>query len=166
MDIKNFYCKTCAISTPRLDVETGRICRRDGQPVKDEHFCGYHARSLRRCECCGQEYLGSGTLIATMTDDKMTVEASICPQCNQQYNTCQTCKNKNICSFETDPSTLPKVVTKQIRQGGKMITMAQVMNPERIKITCQNGCPCWDPQNSCCSEQNHGTCPQYRMNLV
>jgi hypothetical protein len=165
MDIKNFYCRTCAISTPRLDVETGRICRRDGQPVKDEHFCGYHTRSLHKCECCGQEYIGPSNLIATLDNDNMTIIASLCSACDQQYGKCQTCTHGNICSFETDPSSLPKVVTRQIKQGN-MTAVTQVLNPERMAITCQKGCPCWNSSALYCSKQNHGTCQQYHIHLV
>lgn len=165
MDIKNYYCQTCAISTPRLDVETGRVCRRDGSPVKDDHFCGYHTRSLKTCECCGQPYIGSGYILMNMKDDEAAIiDAVICPNCNKQFGTCRTCQNGNLCTFETDPSPLPKIVQKQIRQGN-MTAVTQVMNPERVAITCQKGCPCYSPDFSC-SKQNHEACQQYHMNRV
>lgn len=160
-DVKNYYCETCAISIPRLDIETGRACRLYNKAVKDTDFCSEHAKELPTCECCGNLYIGKSYLIAEMKDDVATVNAVICSSCNQGYNTCRTCTQGDICSFETDPSPLPKVVQKQIKQGN-MTAVTQVMNPERVAITCQKDCPCWSLDFSC-SKQNHGTCQQYHM---
>ena len=164
MDIRHFYCETCAISTPRLDVETGRICRLWKVAIKDTDFCFQHAKELPICDCCGNSFIGKPYLIAEMVNDVATIQASICPECNQYHGTCRTCKQGNICAFETDPSPLPKIVQKTIKQGN-MTAVTQVMNPERIAITCQKACPCWSADFSC-QKQNHGICLQYHMNQV
>lgn len=31
----------------------------------------------------------------------------------------------------------------------------QVKNPDRIRITCQTGCPCFSDENGCLREFNH-----------
>ena len=107
---------------------------------------------------------GSVTVYYSIDDEAATVDAVICPNCNKLLGTCRTCQNGNLCTFETDPSPLPKIVQKQIRQGN-MTAVTQVMNPERVAITCQKGCPCYSPDFSC-SKQNRGACQQYHMNRV
>jgi hypothetical protein len=75
----------------------------------------------------------------------------LCPSCADQLNSCGFCKNGGKCDFETNPSSLPKFVQKQIRQGN-MISVTTVKNPERIRQTCQNGCPCYDSEFECMRE--------------
>jgi hypothetical protein len=72
----------------------------------------------------------------------------LCGDCASQLNTCSFCKKVNVCTFETDPSPLPKMVQKQIRQG-PMITVTAEMNPERIRQTCEKGCDCFDANFGC-----------------
>ena len=72
----------------------------------------------------------------------------LCPNCASQLNTCAFCKKANTCTFETDPSPLPKMVQKQIRQGN-MISVTTEMNPERIRQTCEKGCDCFDANFGC-----------------
>ena len=72
----------------------------------------------------------------------------LCPNCASQLNTCAFCKKVNVCTFETDPSPLPKRVQKQFRQGN-MITVTEIMNPERIRQTCEKGCDCFDANFGC-----------------
>jgi hypothetical protein len=72
----------------------------------------------------------------------------LCESCASQLNTCAFCKKVNVCTFETDPSPLPKMVQKQIRQG-PMISVTTEMNPERIRQTCEKGCDCFDANFGC-----------------
>ena len=72
----------------------------------------------------------------------------LCPNCASQLNSCAFCKKVNVCTFETDPSPLPKMVQKQIRQG-PMISVTTEMNPERIRQTCEKGCDCFDANFGC-----------------
>jgi hypothetical protein len=72
----------------------------------------------------------------------------LCPNCASQLNTCAFCKKVNGCAFETDPSPLPKRVQKQFRQGN-MITVTEVINPERVRQTCEKGCDCFDAKFGC-----------------
>lgn len=160
------YCSTCAASSPNLQVETGRVCNRMRVPVKDDDFCSNHVKSTWKCECCGNEYWGNP--IISMSIDEKTgavsmIDAIICSMCNDNIWTCRTCAHIDECAFETDPSPLPKVVQKQIRQGN-MTAVTQVMNPERIAITCEKNCHCW--HDFSCSKQNHGTCLKYQMHRV
>ena len=75
----------------------------------------------------------------------------LCPNCADQLNSCGFCKNAGKCDFETNPSSLPKYIQKQIRQG-PIISVMTVKNPERIRQTCQNGCPCYDSEFECMRE--------------
>ena len=84
----------------------------------------------------------------------------LCPNCASQLNSCGFCKNGGKCDFETNPSSLPKFVQKQIRQGN-MIAVTDIPNPERIRQTCQKGCPCFDPEFGCLKQNN--TCGKWRI---
>lgn len=160
------YCETCANSSPNLQAKTGRVCKRWNAAVKNSDFCSYHLKELWKCDCCGNRFMDNP--IITATYDPSTgathVDSAICMQCFKNLNKCVTCKNANLCDFETNPSSIPKTIQKEVRQGN-MRAVTQVLNPERIAITCQKDCPCWTP-DSLCAKQNHGTCPQYQMNRV
>lgn len=78
---------------------------------------------------------------------------SICPSCAEKLGTCYTCANAAECNFESNPSTLPKIVQRTIQQGN-MKTVATIRNPEREKITCQNGCSCYSEEFGCMREFN------------
>jgi hypothetical protein len=139
MEIK--YCRTCAILDPKL-----QKCRMFGHQVEPAiDFCSKHTTELVTCELCGGQIPKRQSIISVT---KGKVNRLVCERCSQLYGTCQLCKNNISCSFETDPSPLPKVIQKQIRQGN-MITMTQVRNPERIEITCKKGCPCYDSEGDC-----------------
>lgn len=77
-----------------------------------------------------------------------------CGHCAPHISHCPTCANLKTCLFETDPSPAPKLIQKQIKQGN-MIMTTQVKNPDRIRITCQTGCPCFSNENTCLREFNH-----------
>lgn len=161
-DISFYYCSKCVLSQPRLDLYTKRFCFRYNIPVKDTDFCSQNTKTLKTCECCGEQFADQPTLLAkTDEENKFSYDATLCPNCAQALGQCGTCKQKDICSFETDPSPLPKVVQKQIRQGN-MTAVTQIMNPERIRLTCEKDCPCYSPDFSC-QKQNRGTCQQYHM---
>ena len=72
----------------------------------------------------------------------------LCPQCASLLNTCNFCKQAQQCLFETDPSPLPKMIKKQFRQGN-MITVTEIINPERVRQTCEKGCACFDANFGC-----------------
>lgn len=71
-----------------------------------------------------------------------------CPSCASLLYTCYTCRYGNACDFETNPSTLPKQVQVS-RQQGNMVMSQVIRNPERVKTTCENGCPCWSNEIGC-----------------
>ena len=95
-----------------------------------------------QCETCGRP-----TEQQVLCPDGDTWHI-LCPNCASQLNSCAFCKKVNVCTFETDPSPLPKMVQKQIRQG-PMITVTTEMNPERIRQTCEKGCDCFDANFGC-----------------
>ena len=97
---------------------------------------------IMQCETCGRP-----TEQQVLCPDGDTWHI-LCHSCASQLGTCAFCKKVNICTFETDPSPLPKVVQKQFRQG-PMITVTEVMNPERIRQTCEKGCDCFNADFGC-----------------
>lgn len=86
----------------------------------------------------------------------------LCPNCANQLSQCVTCAEMVHCSFETDPINVPKQVQKQIRQG-PMVIQSVVRNPEREKVTCAKGCPCWDSVKNSCLRQNSLGCPLWKV---
>ena len=162
-NIERYYCKTCTASKPNLRASTGRVCLKNREEVRDEDFCSKHSNSTFVCECCGNEYstilMPSNYLI---NDDSTGV--LLCQECANKLGSCGTCKNILSCAFETDPSPLPKIVQKTI-QRGNMQVITEIMNPERMKITCQQGCQCFHQGSQACG-RNLATCPQYQVRLL
>lgn len=95
-----------------------------------------------QCETCGRS---TEQQVLCPDGDNWHI---LCPNCASQLNSCAFCKKVNVCTFETDPSPLPKMVQKQIRQG-PMISVTTEMNPERIRQTCEKGCDCFDANFGC-----------------
>lgn len=159
---KNFYrCENCGLSTPRLDVPTQRICNLLQWAVKDTDTCPHHVSTTWECECCGQTFPGQPHVLLTEEKDNVYVtDAVVCKQCYGSLNTCQTCQHGDVCAFKTDPSPIPPVINKTFQQDGMYMT-TQVMNPDRINITCKNGCPCF--VNNQCMMRSEGSCHAYKM---
>ena len=82
-----------------------------------------------------------------------------CVACYQKFYTCAMCENGHSCPFETDPSPIPKVVMRQVRQGN-MVMQTQVKNPERVKMFCFP-CPCFDQDDLFCCAEEHW-CHNYK----
>ena len=97
---------------------------------------------IMQCETCGRP---TDQQILCLDGDVWHI---LCPNCASQLNSCSFCKKVNTCLFETDPSPLPKMIQKQIRQG-PMISVTTEKNPERIRQTCEKGCDCFDPNFDC-----------------
>ena len=142
------YCRTCAILDPKL-----QKCRMFGHEVNPAvDFCSKHTTELVTCELCGGQIPKNQSIISVVQGKPNRL---VCERCSQLYGTCHLCKNSAFCSFETDPSPLPKVIQKQVRQGN-MTAITQVRNPERVEITCKKNCPCYDAEFECLRQ--FGTC--------
>ena len=139
------YCQTCAIAD--LEQNRCKLFRHQITPATD--FCSKHHYQLFTCELCGAQVLPETAIF----EPKDEMIRCICRECNSKYGTCALCRNGQTCSFETDPSSLPKVVNQQIRQG-HMITVQQIRNPDRIAITCEKGCLCFDTSLGCLRQFN------------
>ena len=155
-DIRFYYCQNCAVSQPNLKASTGRVCLRYNTEVSDTDFCSKRVKNnnAQTCGLCGKLILGKSFIVDSNV---------ICSNCINQLDKCNTCKHRNECSFETDPSSIPKEVQRTVRQG-MMTMMTTVKNPERIKITCQNGCPCYQEATGVCGKSS-GTCALYQSLL-
>ena len=101
------------------------------------------------CNYCGQQP-------ATIINPEGT---GACSRCAQAFNTCNLCMNSLKCEFETNPSPLPKQVSKIIRQGN-MVMQTVIPNPERIKVLCVS-CPCYSEDPFICKRAVAGTCGNY-----
>lgn len=125
-------CNSCALTT-----QDGYHCAITSSEVKPfEDSCSRHTRTVTFCEICNMPILGNKYI--ELIGDVFHV---ICTTCNSKMYTCQLCNKGQECLFLTDPSSIPKMINKTIRQGN-MIMQTQVRNPEREKITCHK-CNCW-----------------------
>ena len=97
------------------------------------------------CGMCGAPLVGSDLVYDTKLDN------TYCQKCAAYVRTCYNCRDGNSCDFETNSSPLPKQV-QATRQVGNTVMSQVVTNPERIKITCQNGCPCYSAEMGCVKE--------------
>lgn len=114
----------------------------------DQQGCPMHASELNPCELCGN-HISHGGILETVGD---TIHI-YCESCQQKMGSCLTCQLNAYCAFLEDPSPIPKTIRKQVRQGN-MITVTEVMNPERVEKTCKNGCSCFDSEFGCFRQNN------------
>ena len=145
------FCETCGLLDPKL--QKCRLFGHQVEPTAD--FCSRHGTPIISCGLCGSMLLASQAVVNTKGADDITL---ICRQCSSLYGTCALCKHGNSCSFETDPSPLPKVVQRKIQQGNATM-VTQIKNPERIEITCKQNCPCYDQELECLKQYNN--CGKY-----
>ena len=142
-------CKTCGYPTlnPTQCPVIGIQYSEDRKQV-----CPYWAPEVPTCDICGN--VDPQCIFSQSSDGSWK---RICTKCSQLSGTCGSCSFGTTCDFETNPSPLPKVVQKQVRQGNQ-IAVVTVMNEERIRETCQKNCKCWSEnfgcgrQNNCCAK--------------
>ena len=149
----NKTCKTCGFLNPMQ-----LVCQLSGlkmDPAADT--CSRHNTDPIKCTLCGNLMLKEGSII-DVTDGNNIL---MCINCLHKISSCAFCKNGIECKFETDPSPIPLVIQKQIRQG-PMVQIVTVKNPDRIAITCKMGCPCYDAQNDCQRQFNYCANQEFR----
>lgn len=94
----------------------------------------------------------------------------LCDSCGQQFYSCFSCEHGQHCGFQEDQST-PDVVMQTFQQGN-MLVQQQVLNPDKIKIYCEEGgCPCWHAASSTCCRMRQGElrahgCANYALATV
>lgn len=108
-----------------------------------------------QCSCCGKIFMPNEHI--TWYENN-----SYCDFCNTLFYHCSTCAQANKCDFETNPSSTPKTIQKQIRQEN-MVLQTTVKNPARIQLTCGNGCKCWDEQIKDCGKTSTGCCVNWKI---
>lgn len=153
--LKNQVCKTCGI----LD-STQNVCQLNGIRVEpDADFCSHWTDNIQTCDLCGRKFIGPGTLTEVNGKFKQT-----CSSCDDAIGTCRTCANRQegYCKFHDHSfrPDVPPTIVKSI-QKGPAIMQAQVPNPEREKITCEDGCSCFKPDFGCCKEAR--TCGNHTL---
>ena len=109
----------------------------------EDDFCSHHRLNIPVCDICGQPAYKNTIL----DSDSKTIHL-ICSNCFSMMRTCRLCDHASTCSFETDPSPLPKTIQQKVQRGPYQ-TVTTIKNPERIRETCQKGCKCFDPENGC-----------------
>ena len=145
-------CGRCA-----LRAQDGTHCGITGMAINpDADFCSKYSESPPQCDVCHKFIVGTSYLEQS-EDGKWH---QICGPCIQKLGTCHTCDRITSCTFEQSSSSLPKFVQKQVRQGN-MVAVTQVMNPDRVKETCEKGCPCFDKTIGCI-RQNSQMCENFK----
>lgn len=143
------YCRTCAW----LDSESHGCKLKRILVDPDKDFCSKHATSINTCDYCG----GPVNVPIVDMDENGNIYLS-CERCLHKSGTCAVCVSSQDCAFITDPSPIPKILRKQIKQGNIYLE-TDVMNPERIEITCKVNCPCWSADFGC--GKQIGTCGKH-----
>ena len=147
-------CAHCAL--PTLN---GGICPIFRTKPKDkDKSCPMFKFTVENCEVCGQP-------IITKTIIDITEEGNfyyLCEDCSAKTGTCLTCKIREECEFETNPSTIPKVVQQRIQQG-PMTSIVQVKNPARVEMFCKS-CKCFDEEFGCLKE--NGCCGDWQAKYL
>ena len=145
--IKNYlkFCRNCALR----NIQT-KICSLSNLMYDDDNpSCKYYCEELIKCGYCGRSFPKLNTII----EDNF-----ICPNCENLLGTCAMCENNYTCDFMTNPSPLPKNIIK-LDQVGNTQVRVNIKNPERVKITCENGCGCYNGNG--CSKETDNICKNY-----
>lgn len=135
-------CQTCRL----WGLQEPDVCAFFGIKRTTIDYCSEHRRTLTACSICGRPVIGNGSII----DNHL-----ICYSCANFFDSesCKICRFGSQCAYETDPSPLEKQIQKQIKQGN-FYSVVSTPNPERIRITCEKGCPCYDSKNGCLKRNN------------
>ena len=147
--VQNFfgYCPSCAFA----GLKAPNMCGLAGWEISSKDHCSKHQRTIQTCAICGAYIISDGII-----DNGHLV----CSSCISKLETCSTCRFSNICEFETNPSPLEKIIQREIRQGNSYF-VTSAMNPERVHITCEKGCRCYDPQKGCLKQK--GSCSNHQI---
>lgn len=139
------YCGSCALRT-----QDNKHCGITGLTIDpDKDFCSKHNAAPSVCEGCG-DFIPTGQFL---TQDKNNEYHIFCANCISALNTCSGCTNSEHCDFRENPSPLPFKVQRKIQQG-PMIAVTEILNPERVEITCKKGCECFDTEKGCLRQNN------------
>lgn len=145
------YCKNCALRNPNAPK-----CQLTGLEIEPlDPACKHYTEHLDECGICHKKLPKGEVVDVTNPADVFY----ICPNCESLIGMCQTCEKVRQCLFESDPSSLPKIIPQTVRQGNA-IMQTQVRNPERVKITCEEKCACYDKEYGCTREQSQ-CCDKY-----
>lgn len=148
-------CKDCS-----LFKFNNFVCPIFGPEVKGttEGCPKYKDGPIQVCAVCGRPLIDKSFLNFDLSFENFV---EICPDCSAKSGTCALCKATVGCDFQSNPINIPPLVMQTVRQGNAVI-QTQVVNPERVKATCENGCPCWDKEEKECWRQHpNQTCGNY-----
>lgn len=149
IEVKWYRCKDCGFYVP--EQQGCSLHQKYVNPTED--FCSDHVATLQMCELCGKPIVPKNTV--------WLAHHILCSKCAQlATGTCVGCTHYNDMCYLTDDTTVtePLKVRKTIRQGN-MQMMTEVVNPERIRKTCEAKCFCFDAENGC-GKQN-GYCSKF-----
>ena len=151
-------CSECIQHIQQGDTHACLRFRTEINPDKDYCSWGIAKDTLVQCQICKR-----GCEKPTIVCDNGHTPILICDSCCELLGSCKVCEECNGCDFESNPSSLPKIIQKQIPvQGGYMVT--QVKNPERIALTCVN-CICYCKEDEACNREV-GQCGKYRLMTI
>lgn len=139
-------CGSCALRS-----QDGTRCGLTGMPIDlEKDFCSKAQKTPEVCDICGR-FIADNSIIDVVNK---TIHI-ICQNCYSKFGTCTLCDSNGYCDFQENPIQISPIAQKKIQQG-PMVMMTQVMNPERIKATCEKNCGCFDPEIGCLRQNGTG----------
>lgn len=150
-------CKTGKCGECGLRTQDGVHCYLTGAQIDlNKDFCSNFQKEVVVCEICGRVVL-QNSIIFDM--DEHEIFHIICPNCASAMGTCKICDKASICDLKTNPLPIPLTVKKKI-QRGPITAVTEVLNPERIRETCQKNCECFSEEFGCL-RQTCQTCNKF-----
>ena len=130
--------------------------------MSGETNCPHHQKQVEFCGFCGKPLTKQS--IIDIEDDKIHF---LCHACAEQTSRCRTCAETTYCALTDDKNCpLPLQVIKKVSPKPGVIMQTQVINPERIKVTCGNGCKCYleGEEEFCIRRLPKAGCSSYKPN--
>lgn len=148
-------CQTC-----RFAALTQHQCKLTNISITDKDYCSKHSAELINCELCNNLMLPNAAFIVPTNGAYRT----LCGKCAANLTHCVYCRQNNLCEFETNADSSPKVILQEQRQGN-MVMQTQIKNPERVKKFCYS-CSCWNTEEEVCFKEYGIGCINHRSSKI
>ena len=139
---------------------SAKICPVTNAPITSIEDCPVCQKPTVSCSFCGETFFTSKSGIVCGEN------AILCDTCYANKDTCTFCKKGEYCPFLKDTSIdIAPYIMQQVRKDPLVTQIMQVKNPERVKVTCMCGCPCFDEETFECRKQLDHWC-QNHLSLI
>ena len=148
-------CRNCAFAY--VEQKTCGITKLPINP--DSDYCTRHCANPMHCAIC------KSIVVNPIVEEIDGHFYTLCDNCSESLlYTCAVCANNvDKCNFITDPNPLPLYTIIQEHIGMNTFAQKRILNPERQKAICAQGCSCWNDSLKCCGKE-YGFCEKYLLN--